>query len=521
MLQSTFNAPVLRFASVRLAWSALLLGSLWACSTPPAAELPQPTVRPAAPTETAAAQSVDGLPTRYTDVAFPDFQYVAPDPRAFRIALSDSITGYLVPDRSLPLVTVSLYFRENGLPAKPQETALLQQLSGLYRRGGAQGLPAAQLDDSLEFLSAALGGQVGNSQSVVSMNCLSRDVPAVLAMMQQVFNRPAMDSLRLELNKAASLQALAHRFDQPAAQLSALAAKAMYNTHPALWDPTAAEISAVTRSQLLARAPAFFQPRRVVFAVSGDFDRDSMQTTLQKLFADWKKPSGPWAPLPELTFRHKPGVYVSDKAITQANIRMAQPFVKRPHPDYYPAMVASYILGGSGFTSRLTEKVRSDEGLAYSVYSFTDSDYDDVGTAGVALQTKVASAPYALAIIRREILRLAQDGPTAAELAGAKKALVESLPGMFDSPSATADAFARSEMWGRSLNHFKEYPAKIEAVSADQVKAMIAKYFEPSRMTITIVGPAAALQVRDSVHQVSLSDFGSITLVPTDSLLFR
>ncbi len=495
--------------------------ALAACSSQPAPQVRQAAAHPDVPVAVSASQAVDGLPVRYTDVTYPEFHYVAPDPLAFRVALSDSITGYLVPDRSLPLVTVSLYFRENGLPAKPQETALLEQLSGLYRRGGAQGLPAALLDDSLEFLSAALGGQVGNSQSVISMNCLSRDVPAVLAMLRQVFNQPAMDSLRLELNKAASQQALAHRFDQPAAQLSALSAKALYNTHPALWDPTAAEISAVTRAQLLARAPAYFQPRRVVFAVAGDFNADSMKVALQTLFADWKKPSGPLAPLPELTFRNKPGVYLSDKAITQANIRMAQPFVKRPHPDYYPAMVASYILGGSGFTSRLTEKVRSDEGLAYSVYSFTDSDYDDVGTAGVALQTKVASAPYALSIIRREILRLAQEGPTPAELAGAKKALIESLPGMFDSPSATADAFARSEMWGRKPDHFKEYPAKITAVDADQVKAMIAKYFEPSRMTISIVGPATALQARDSVHQVSLSDFGSITLVPTDSLLFR
>lgn len=493
--------------------AAAVLGSLAACSgsgknATPAAQTAS------GPAPVPAGAAVDGLPTLYRDIAYPDFRYVAPHPKDYRVQLTDSITGYLVSDRSLPLVNITLYFRESSVPTQPTEVAVLQQLSALYRRGGAQKLSAAVLDDSLEFLSASLNGGLGNTQSTISLNCLTRDLPTVLGMLQQVFLQPAMDSLRLELNKTAALQALEHRFDQPAAQLSALSARALYYSHPSLWDPTAAEIQAVKRSELLQRAPAYFQPRRVVFAISGDFDRDSMTTTLRGLFANWKPVTTPSiAPTP-LRFRSAPGVYLSDKKITQANILMAQPFVKRPHPDYYPAMVASYILGGSGFTSRLTERVRSDEGLAYSVYSFTDSDYDDVGTAGVALQTKVASVPFALSIIREEIQKLAANGPTAEELEGAKQALVASLPGMFDTPEATADAFARSEIWNRSMEHFVEYPAKIHAVTPAQVQAMIAKYFAPEKMTICIVGPTDSLQTQ-------LTGFGPVSLVPMDSLTIR
>lgn len=494
------------------------LGLIAACSGN-AKTSPNP---PAASAVASKTSSIDGLPALYRDIAYPDFHYVAPHPSQFRVQLSDSITGYLVPDRSLPLVNLTLYFRESAQAQQPAEVASLQMLSGLYRRGGSLQLSASALDDTLEFLSAGLNGGLGDTRSTISLNCLSRDLPSVLALLKQVFLAPGMDSLRLELSKAAALQSLAHRFDQPAAQLSALSSHALYYSHPRLWDPTAAEIQSVKRADLLSRSPEFFQPRRVVFAVSGDFDRDSMSTTLKQLFASWKPVANKAIPAQQpLRFRENPGVFVSDKKITQANILMAQPFVKRPSPDYYPAMVASYILGGSGFTSRLTVRVRSDEGLAYSVYSFTDSDYDNVGTAGVALQTKVASVPFALGIIREEITKLAKTGPTVEELEGAKLALIESLPGMFDTPEATADAFARSELWGRSPEHFVEYPAKIRAVTADQVRAMIAKYFEPSRMRISIVGPADALQQRDSTHQISLSDFGKITLVPTDSLLFR
>ena len=501
---------------------ALLSGLLFiACTTTSTTPAPK-TINLSDATIISEPQGVHRPVSHFRDIPYPDFQYTPPHPSTYRVALSDSITAYLVPDRHLPLVKISFYFRESALPSQPSEAATLELLSAMYRRGGTQKLSAAVVDDSLEFLSAGLGGGLGNHYSSISLNCLSRDLPAVTGILSQMFLEPGMDSLRLELQKASTLQAYAHRFDQPAAQLSALSKKITYQSHPSLWDPLPTEIAAVTRPTLLSQAPHYFRPGRVFISASGDFNPDSMATTLKTLFAQWKPAPQQPAPVPPpLLFRNQPGVYISPKNISQANIVMSQPFVQRPHPDYYPAMVASYILGGSGFTSRLTTRVRSDEGLAYSIYSFTESSYTEVGTAGVALQTKVASVPFALSIIRTEIQKLATEGPRAEELAGAKKALIQSLPGMFDTPEATADAFARSEMWGRHPDHFVEFPQKIQAVTAQQVQEMVAKYFNPAKMTLAIVGPVDKLLQRDSVNQVSLSDFGTIHTIPVDSLLFR
>ena len=106
------------------------------------------------------------------------------------------------------------------------------------------------------------------------------------------------------------------------------------------------------------------------------------------------------------TFARKPGVYVVDKDITQANITMNQPFVKRPHPDYYPTAVASFILGGGSFSSRLMNRVRSDEGLAYSVYSTVGNDYRDTAMTTIALQTKVETVDFAMKLIFEEVEKL-------------------------------------------------------------------------------------------------------------------
>ena len=104
----------------------------------------------------------------------------------------------------------------------------------------------------------------------------------------------------------------------------------------------------------------------------------------------------------------------------------------------------------------------------------------------------------------------AEKGPTEEELSQAKKSLIESLPSLFDSPEATATIFARGELVGKTFDHYLDYVKEINAVTADQVKAMTKKYFDMDKMTVSIVAPVAKLE--------ALRPF---TVVPLDSLEFR
>ena len=128
----------------------------------------------------------------------------------------------------------------------------------------------------------------------------------------------------------------------------------------------------------------------------------------------------------------------------------------------------------------------------------------------IALQTKVETVDFALKLIFEEVEKLAKDGPSVEELEQAKKSLVESLPSLFDSPSSTASIFAKGELLGKSDDHYLDYVKEITAVTAEQVKEMIAKYFDRNKMTISIVGPVSMFE--------SLKPF---TVIPLDSLEFR
>ncbi|MDR3000887.1 MAG: insulinase family protein [Fibromonadaceae bacterium] len=447
-------------------------------------------------------------PDSYKDIVFPEFEYVAPYPGDYRISISDSITLYAVRDSALPLIDLTFYFKENATPKNKEEVAALQILSALYSRGGTEKLNPAQVDDSLEFLSARISVNIGTTQSKAHLNCLSRDLDKVLPLLREILNKPRLDSSRMELQKNTAIQSYKHRYDQPSAQATALSTKILYKDNPKLWRADSASIANIQRKDLLAIKDDFFMPHRVIIAAAGDFNKDSLVNTLTNFFSNWKEQVSVRGDFPPLEFNENPGVFVSEKDISQANIIMAAPFVKRPHPDYYQAAIANYILGGSSFSSRLMNTVRTQHGLAYSIFSFARSDYEDVATLGVVLQTKAESTKDALQIIREETIKLGAEGPSAEELEFAKKSLIESMPGMFESSAITANTFAVSELNGRSLEHYREYPKQIKAVTAEQVKAMAAKYFNPNTFKIGIVGPSEKMVLEN------------IKLVPVEELDF-
>lgn len=455
------------------------------------------------------------VPLHYGDISFPEFKYEAPYPKDYRASIADGISGYIVSDRSLPLVNFTVYFEEPKVPMSLKDEAAFEMVGQMLRRGAGGGISAHDLDDSLEFVSASISTSAGTFLSAFDISCLSKDFPAMLALAKKVLTDPSFDKDQLEILKSSFATAYEHRYDTPAKVLSALKSKVNYAPNARLWDASGAEYKKVTQADVKRLAAGTFSSKRIVFALSGDVQRDSALAQLGFFFGGWnvavdknaKKVKDDPTPL---SFIRKPGTYVVNKEISQANITMNQPFVKRPHPDYYPTAVASFILGGGSFSSRLMNRVRSDEGLAYSIYSTVGNDYRDTAMTTIALQTKVETVDFAMKLIFEEVEKLAKDGPTEEELNQAKKSLVESLPSLFDSPASVASIFAKGELLGKTDDHYIDYVKEINAVTAEQVKAMIAKYFDKSKMTISIVGPVSQFE--------SLKPF---TVVPLDSLDFR
>ncbi len=464
------------------------------------------------------SKSGSTLPDHYSKIAFPEFTYQPPLPADYRVTLDRGVVAYLIPDTTLPLINMVGYFGHPNLPKQPSQVGALNLYSYLLKSGGTKRFTPEQLEDSLEFVAASITGGLSDYQSSFGLDALRKDADALFDLLPEIGLKPRLEAEVFKVQKKSYLENLKHRFDTPHGVMNATYEHVLYGSHPSNWTATEKEVAALTPASLKPFVGAGFASKGLVLGVAGQFDRTKMIAQLNKLIAQLpEKYLGSADSTPPFPGPQKPGVYLVDKKFTQATIKMGAPGVKRPDPNYYPLIVASYIFGDGGFTSRLMERVRSNEGLAYGIDSDVGSDYNRRATVGVSLQTKVETGAYAIRLVLEEMRRMAKDGITDEELQRAKDGLIKSMPSLFDTPAATARIFAQGEIWKRSPNHYKEYVETLTKMTKAEVDNAFRKYFVADSMRIVVVGPKDALTKKDERGN-ALSDFGTVTVLTQDEI---
>lgn len=458
------------------------------------------------------------IPNHYKDIQFPEFNYTPPKPLDYRVELDSNTIAYLYPSQQLPIVKLDLYFEEANLSDDESKLAPYSLLGSNYKRGGTEKYTPEALEDTLEFESIQISVNLSERSSSININTLKEQLPQALDLMQEIVLKPRFDAARLEVFKQQINQAIKHKYDKPANISKDLFSQVMKGPHPSNWSLTVDEVNQLKPEQLKQLSHTNFQGKKLYIGVSGDFEKEAMIQTLKDMLSKWKTRNLEAKHIAPPQLNSQAMIHVYDFPSTQTQIRMAQPFLQRPHPDYYPTSIANNILGSGGFTSRLVASIRTEHGLAYSVGSFAQSNYEHPGMTGVVLQTKVESSTQALELIKKEILRLTEEGPTDLELQNAKDALTASLPSLFNTPESTVDAFIYSERRGRSFTHYEDYPKALAQVTKEQVQAALKKYFDPDKMVITLVGPLDKLKDGQFQTGPSLDSLGQIQIWTQEDL---
>jgi predicted Zn-dependent peptidase len=189
----------------------------------------------------------------------------------------------------------------------------------------------------------------------------------------------------------------------------------------------------------------------------------------------------------------------------------------RDNPDYFPLIIMNDILGGGGFTSRLVNRVRSDEGLAYAVSSSFPGGVYFPYAFRAAFQSKSATVAYATAIIIEEIKRIAAEPVKPDELESAKRGFIDRLPRSFSSKAQVVAVLAGEEFTGRyqtDSEYWQNVVAKISAVTQEDVQRVAKKYLTPERLVILVVGNKEEILKGHPNHAVKLTDLGKLTELP-------
>ena len=430
------------------------------------------------------------IPAHPRDLKYPTLTYTPPTRDQYRHVLSNGTVAYLVEDHDLPLVNVSALIR-TGSYLDPAGKEGLAALTGSQMRiGGTTSKTAEEFDEAADFLAANISSNIGTTQGSATINLLAKDLDQGLSLYFDMLRNPRFQDDRIKLAKSQLLQTMERRNDSTDAIEGREWARLIYGTDHFTTKPTTkASIEVITREDMLAFHQKYYQPAGIIFAVSGDFNTKEMLAKLEASTKGWPSNKMAVPPVPKPLNTIVPGVYAVHKAdVNQGRVSIGHVGALRDSPDAYALDMMNEILGGGGFTSRITSRVRSDEGLAYSAGSNFGLGVYYPGIFRAAFQSKNPTTSQAIEIIMEEINRVRTTKVSAEELETAKNSAIEIFPRTFSTAAQVAGTFAQDEYTKRPADYWATYRDRIRAVTADDIQRVAQKYLQPDKLVILVVG---------------------------------
>ena len=427
----------------------------------------------------------------HRDIEYPELgEFVIPQPEIYE--LDNGLKVFMLEDHELPLIEVTARIRTGSVYEPIEKTGLASIMGEVQRTGGTAAMTGDQIDDFLEARAASVETGVANTEGFASMDCLKGDFDDVFKVFLDVLRTPQFAEEKIELAKVQANTGIARRNDNVNGITSREFNRLVYGYDSQLARMEEyATVAAITRDDLTAWHAAYYHPNNIYLGVVGDFDTAAMKEKIRRAFTTWER--GPELELAKVGYREtrEPGVYFIEKTdVTQANIRVGHLGITRDNPDYFAVQVMNEILGG-GFASRLFSRIRSDQGLAYSVGGGVGSSFAYPGVAGFGMSTKSETMGEAVDSLMTEVRGMLSEPATEAELERAKESILNSFIFNYVSKSQVLRQQMQYAYHGLPLDFLETYRANIEKVTGPDVARVAEKYLHPDEAAILVVGNPA------------------------------
>ncbi|MCI6819819.1 MAG: insulinase family protein [Campylobacter sp.] len=393
--------------------------------------------------------------------------------------LSTDICGYKVPlvyelDESLELVSLRLVFKNAGkIACKIPGTGYL--LARILEEG-AKG--DADFCKKLEIKGIELLAQTGTESFSISLLCLKEHFAYALNMLNELLSAPKFEPECFELVKTKTLGYISASKSNLDHQAKLMLNKLIFENHPFSFSKHGDEESLAKIE--LSDVVSFFKENLILenlFIVLGG------NAKAQELKLDFANRGEQ---------KHFGNAYIQSDLYKELKMPSEQAYIYFAAPFYvaddehYKAKVATFILGSSGFGSRLMEEIRVKRGLAYSAYAKNTFSLYKSGVFGY-LQTKNENKDEAIKLVKKIFFDFTSQGIKKAELESAKNFLLGSEALAKETLFKRLDIAQHEHYMGYKLGHTDRDLESIKALSLKELNAFIAAHTEICSLSFAVI----------------------------------
>jgi zinc protease len=357
---------------------------------------------------------------------------------------------------------------------------------------GTQKKTAQELEEAIQQLGASINVSAGAEDIRISVNTLARNYEPTLRLVEEILLEPRWDAKEFMLIKQSVLSQIQQQAANPNAVAQLNFNRLIYgkdNIRSRNILGTAESVTAITLDDLKAFYGKSMSPSVARMHVVGALNKGTVTNSLSEINKKWaskpvaipayKTPSAP----------AKSQVYFYDVPdAKQSVIRFGYPALAQTDPDFYPATVMNYILGGGGFASQLTQQLREGKGYTYSINSgFSGTKSPGAFVIGSSVRTNITLESAQL------IKSILQDYPknySEKELETTKGFLIKSNARAFETAGAKLNMLENISKYGWNYDYVKDRERTVKAMTVAQVQDLSRKYLDTDKMFWLVVGDA-------------------------------
>ncbi|MCO5092298.1 pitrilysin family protein [Bosea sp. (in: a-proteobacteria)] len=403
------------------------------------------------------------------------------------------VEAWLVEEHSLPLIAVDFAF-DGGAGCDPDDAAGSAYLiSGLLDEGAGD-LDAEAFQGRMADHAIDLGFEARRDDFHGHLQTLSTHRDTAFDLLALALNEPRFDADAVARVRAQIIAGLQRQAQNPEAMCRNALYAAAFPGHP-YGRPEKGDIDSVSRLEapaLKALMPALLDRGGLKIVVVGDITESELAQRLDPLFGGLSKSAPRPRPAKPLPIQGLGQTHLIDLDVPQTVLRFVGPGLMWDDPDFIPASVLNHILGGSAFTSRLFMEVREKRGLAYGVSSSLVPLRESAMLVG-GTATRNDRAALAMQVIREEMGKLAEDGPTEHEVEEAKRYIVGSYPLRFDTSPKIAGELLHLALRGDGPDFLARRNGLFATVTLDDVKRVARRLFGNPDLLVQAVGRPVGL----------------------------